>query len=288
MSALFAPPESRESSGMGSQREIERVDDEWSVQLPLNHKKKTQVWECEEEEQFCTTTTTTNVVQVDAEIVRQIQGRASITSRLVHVPTTSSPPRPNHTEYFWPVWTRLTRTIYRRVLHVRTSKCGWYPDPIMYIVWSPYVKGAYGCLGRREHSNREEVVLVWPRKTLKRFVAVTGGAFHSGMQQSMQTLVSLSTAATSWVFSRCFLAFGPLRKCQLCCCSMVNNIKWQCFSHRNKLQVIKNDLLPVFSFLLSPRTHLTNKQSERIVWFFSQICAKRNQNWGDKALKFAN
>lgn len=170
MSALFAPPESRESSGMGSQREIERVDDEWSVQLPLNHKKKTQVWECEEEEQFCTTTTTTNVVQVDAEIVRQIQGRASITSRLVHVPTMSSPPRPNHTEYFWPVWTRLTRTIYRRELHVRTSKCGWYPYPIMYIVWSPYVKGAYGCLGRREHSNREEVVLVRPRTTLKRFV----------------------------------------------------------------------------------------------------------------------
>lgn len=125
---------------------------------------------CEEKEQFCTTTTTTNVVQVDAGIVRQIQGRASITSCLVHVPTTSSPPRPNHTEYFWPVWTRLTRTIYRRVLLVRTSKCGWYPYPIMYIVWSPYVKGAYGCLGRREHSNREEVVLVRPRTTLKRFV----------------------------------------------------------------------------------------------------------------------
>lgn len=79
-------------------------------------------------------------------------------------------PRPNHTEYFWPVWTRLTRTIYRRVLLVRTSKCGWYPDPIMYIVWSPYVKGAYGCLGRCEHSNREQVVLVRPRTTLKRFV----------------------------------------------------------------------------------------------------------------------
>lgn len=54
-------------------------------------KKKTQVWVCEEKEQFCTTTTTTNVVQVDAEIVGQIQGRASITSCLVHVPTTSSP-----------------------------------------------------------------------------------------------------------------------------------------------------------------------------------------------------
>lgn len=46
MSALFAPPESRESSGMGSQREIERVDDEWSVQLPLNHKKKKHKYEC--------------------------------------------------------------------------------------------------------------------------------------------------------------------------------------------------------------------------------------------------
>lgn len=171
MSALFAPPESRESSGMGSQREIERVDDEWSVQLPLNHKKKNtsmSVWRKraiphdDDDDNKCGSSWCRNCPSDPGESKHHILPRACS----YHVIA----PRPNHTEYFWPVWTRLTRTIYRRVLHVRTSKCGWYPDPIMYIVWSPYVKGAYGCLGRREHSNREEVVLVRPRTTLKRFV----------------------------------------------------------------------------------------------------------------------
>ncbi len=98
-------------------------------------------------------------------------------------------------------------------------------------LWFVFPLDANG-LGRCEHSNRTRVrtKTTGPKRTLERLVC--GG----NVPRKFELNIS---------------------------CSQVCFAFWDAAEHTERVSTSIQDLLPVFTFLLLPQTHLTNKRSER-------------------------